>query len=180
MTHRSVELSRGPSPPLRVHRVQRRCINNRTPHLRASAPQAPVYRGGLPSDHHGSSNGLETFVTTHGSLPAIGDRHLATHLALHRRSLVRSRHPAHRLGVLGHSAVHPQPARRARDSVTCRLASRPARTSGASATAVAAISSSSDTAGTRSRPFLAHVARGTHPSSARTSSSGPCGISMIP
>ena len=78
------------------------------------------------------------------------------------------------------SSVHPQPARRFRGPVTNRLASRPIRTSGASATAAAAISSSFGTAGIRSRLVLAHVARSTHPSSVRKASNGPCGKSTIP
>jgi hypothetical protein len=152
--------------------------------LPAIRTPGPVYSdtrltGGLPSDHLGSARPCNHRDHLGSSRP-FDDRHIVTHLALHRCLLARSRHPAHRHGVLGHSAVHPQPARRVRDSVTNRLASRPARTAGAPPTAAAAISSISCTARTRSRLFPAHAARGTLPSSARTSSIGPCGRSMIP
>ena len=143
----------------------------RAAYLSLRCNQPLLLPGGLPSDHPGSSTTLNR-RTTQDPLTALAIVISPSHLALRRRFAVRSRHPAHRVGVLGHSAVHPQPARRFRDAVTCRPASRPVRISGASAIAAPAISSSSGTAGSCSRPSLAHVARSTYPSSARTAPTG--------
>ena len=77
MTHRSVELNRGPSPHLGFIGCSDGLF--KLPAIRLSGRVLPGTRrsGGLPSDHHGSSNGLETFVTTQGpSRPlAIDTRH---------------------------------------------------------------------------------------------------------